>query len=103
VLVADQLGCFAGRAIVHHGGLDIVEIGCQNVIDVNEGRLGLSDIDKRRLYTGQNALDPAFVYVSGNICIRSPLDKKFGDGAVFQKGNPGFPGGHIDHDFSLHR
>jgi len=84
-------------------GLTGFENALEIVADVEKGGLLQADVDKGRLHAGKNTADPALHYVADDTLVSLALDMEFGELAVLNERDTGFPAFRINHNFVAHR
>ena len=70
------------------------------VADVEERRLLQANVDESRLHAGQDPGDPTQCDHSGHAAVAVAFDVQFGEVALFQDCDTGFPRGRVDQDFT---
>ena len=69
------------------GAAAALELGADDLVDVEEAVLLEADLDERRLHPGQHVVDRAEVDVAGDRAVLGPLEVDLGDDAVLDHGD----------------
>ena len=70
--------------------LAVVQLGQDDLGDVEEAVLGEPDVDEGRLHAGQDGVDPSLVDVADDRAAAAPLDVRLRELAAFDDRDPHF-------------
>ena len=76
-----------------------LELGHDDLVDVEEAVLLEADLDERCLHAGEHVVDDALIDVAGDRAPLGPLEVRLGDAVVFDHGDALFA--HVDRDQEL--